>query len=299
MDKKVNIGVDIGGSHIAIGAVTNDGEIIDAFDKYFTKEEKENLAEITVNFIVQNVEILKEKYLIKKIGIGVAGTVCNGVIVKSVNLDIKNFDIKNILEKKLNIEVTVKNDAKCASIAEYKFGKCKQYKNVLFLTLGTGIGGSYIYEGKLLEGAIYDGLEFGHIVIEKNGIKCRCGKEGCFEKYASLAALKNKIIDVEHLEYDTPGEEIRKIMETENNNIKEIKDAYVNNLAIGLSNLVNIFEPDCVVIGGGFAKYSYLLMDELKEKLLKSKLLFNTREDITIIPAELKNDAGIIGASLL
>ena len=165
--KDINIGIDLGGSHVAIGIVTNEGKIIEQFEKNFTVEEKKNLINVAIDFIVDTVNSLKEKYKFYKIGLGMAGSISNGIILKSVNLGVENFNIKQILENKLNLEVRVKNDAKCACIAEYKFGGIKQYKNVLFLTLGTGIGGSYIYNGELMEGNMADGFEFGHMIIHK------------------------------------------------------------------------------------------------------------------------------------
>lgn len=165
--EKVNIGIDLGGSHVAIGVVTDKGEIIEQFEKNFTIEEKKNLINVAIDFIVDTVNSLKEKYKFNRIGLGMAGSISNGIILKSVNLGVENLNIKQILEEKLNIEVRVKNDAKCACMAEYKFGGIQNYKNVLFLTLGTGIGGSYIYHGNLLEGETADGFEFGHMIIHK------------------------------------------------------------------------------------------------------------------------------------
>lgn len=195
--------------------------------------------------------------------------------------------------------VKLKNDAKCAALAEYKFGQCKKYKNVLFLILGTGIGGAYIYNGELLEGSIFDGLEIGHMVIKENGRICRCGKKGCFEQYGSILAFKNKAIEKLGLSYDIAGKDLRQEIEKAKKEIETIQEEYLYNLAIGVSNLVNVLEPDAIVIGGGFARYSYMLLDPLKEKILNSNLLFNERKDIIIKSAELGNDAGMIGAAFL
>ena len=203
----MNIGIDLGGSHVGIGVVDNNGKILEKFEKDFSVEEKKELKNVAIQYIVDIVNKLKEKYEFSKVGLGVAGTVSNGVILKSVNLGIKNFDMKKELEKRIGVNVIIKNDAKCAAIAEYEFGDLKLYDNILFLTLGTGIGGAYIYEGKLLEGTNYDGFEYGHMIINKNGIECKCGKRGCFERYGSILSFKNKVIQKLNLSHDIPGPE--------------------------------------------------------------------------------------------
>ena len=227
------------------------------------------------------------------------GSVSNGMVLKSVNLGIKDYNIKAKLEEKTKLEVKVRNDAKCAAIAEYKFGECKKFKNVLFLALGTGIGGAYIYQENLMEGTIFEGLEIGHMIIKQDGLICRCGKKGCFEKYGSILVLKNRVIEKLGLSYDISGPDLRKEMKNHEKKIKYIIDDYINDLSIGISNLINIFEPDCVIMGGGFARYDYMLLEPLKENLLKTNLLFNNRNNLEISSAKLGNDAGIIGASIL
>lgn len=297
--ENINIGIDLGGSHVAVGVVNNKGKIIEQFEKDFTIEEKKDILKVAIDYIVNTINELKNKYKFEKFGLGMPGTISNGKIIKSVNLGIEDFDIKQELEKRTNLKVTVKNDAKCAAIAEYEFGDLKQYENVLFLTLGTGIGGSYIYDGKLMEGTIYEGFEFGHMVINTNGIQCKCGKKGCFEKYGSILTFKNKIIERLNLSYDISGPDLRLAIKNSESDVKDIIEEYLCDLSVGISNLVNIFEPDCIVIGGGFARYDYMLLDKLKNKILKSNLLFNTRNEIIIKTAKLGNDAGIVGASKL
>ena len=250
-------------------------------------------------YILEIVNKLKEKYEFTKFGLGMTGSISKGKVLKSVNLGIKEYDITGKLENATGLKVNVKNDAKCAAIAEYKFGKCKNYKNVLFLTLGTGIGGAYIYQGNLMEGSVFEGFEFGHMIIKENGLLCNCGKKGCFEKYASILTFKKKIIERLNLSYEISGPDLRHEMKLSENKIQDIEEEYVDNLALGLSNLINIFEPDCIVIGGGFARYDYILLEPLKDKIINSNLLFNPRQDIIIEAAELGNDAGVIGASII
>lgn len=301
MKDKIKVGIDLGGSHVAIGVVNEEGALIEQHERDFTKKEKEEnlIVEVAKEYIVKIILYLKDKYNFTKFGIGVPGTISEGVILKSVNLGIEKYKIKEQLEKATGLEVKVKNDAKCAAIAEYKYGEAKKYKNVLFLTLGTGIGGAYIYQGELMEGSIFEGLEFGHMIIKKNGLQCKCGKKGCFEKYASILVFKNKVIERLNLPYDLSGPELRKIMNENSEKIEDIKQEYIKNLSIGLSNLINILEPDAIVIGGGFARYDYMLLDRLKDALLNSNLLFNERKNLDLLVANLGNDAGIIGASLI
>lgn len=294
--KGINVGIDLGGSHVAVGIVNNDGEILEQFEKDFTIKEKENVLKVAIDFIVEKINEIKQKYEIYEFGIGMAGSISNGIILKSVNLGVENYDLKTELEEKTGLSVHIKNDAKCAGMAEYKYGNIKEYNNIIFLTLGTGIGGAHIYHGTLMQGSYAEGYEYGHIIIKENGLKCRCGKNGCFETYGSILAFKNKVIKRLNLSYDIPGPELRKIMNDSMNQISDIIEEYVQDLAIGISNLINIFEPDCIAIGGGFARYDYMLLDKLKDKIINSNLLFNKRHSIEIKTAKLGNDAGIVGA---
>ena len=296
---QVNVGVDLGGSHVAIGVVDYEGRIIEQFEKDFSVEEKRDVLNVAINYIVDAVNCLKKKYMLDEFGVGMAGTIQNGVVLRSVNLGVRNFDLKNELENRTGLTVFVKNDAKCAALAEYRFGDIKEFNNIIFLTLGTGIGGAFIYNGKLMYSNCAEGYELGHMIIKAGGLKCRCGKNGCFETYGGILAFKNKVIDRFHLSHDIPGPELREFMNFSMDSIRDIIDEYVDDLAIGISNLINIFEPDCVVIGGGFARYDYMLLDKLNDKIINSNLLFNPRENITIKTAKLGNDAGIIGASKL
>lgn len=296
---QVNVGVDLGGSHVAIGVVDYEGRIIEQFEKDFSVEEKRDVLNVAINYIVDVVNCLKKKYMLDEFGVGMAGTIQNGVVLRSVNLGVRNFDLKNELENRTGLTVFVKNDAKCAALAEYRFGDIKEFNNIIFLTLGTGIGGAFIYNGKLMYSNCAEGYELGHMIIKAGGLKCRCGKNGCFETYGGILAFKNKVIDRFHLSHDIPGPELREFMNFSMDSIRDIIDEYVDDLAIGISNLINIFEPDCVVIGGGFARYDYMLLDKLNDKIINSNLLFNPRENITIKTAKLGNDAGIIGASKL
>lgn len=305
----VRIGVDLGGSHIGIGVVDNNGKIIEKVEKRIIKSEKKNIKRVIEDYIVSNVLEFLKRYKITGIGIAIPGTVKDDVVVKSVNLDLKNYYIVKRIREGLKIDmdlpISVKNDTKCAALAENVFGALREYDRGLFIALGTGIGGAVIIDNKLLDTGELPGCEFGHMIIQKNGIKCNCGKKGCFEKYASMKAFKDNLREVLNLDEKTSGKEllniIRKTKKGDINyyKINQVVNEYIENLSIGISNLINIFEPEVIVIGGSFSYYEEVFMDKLKYSLLENNLLFNERKDIIINTAILNNDAGIIGASLI
>lgn len=301
----MKIGVDLGGSHIAIGAVDNNGKVIEKFEKRITKTEKKNIKKTIEEYIIEKTKMLQEKYKITSIGIAVPGTIENGVILKSVNLELKNYPLLDKLKENINIPIKIKNDTKCAAIVENIYGALREYNSGIFLTLGTGIGGAIIINNKLLEVGELPGCEFGHMIIQKNGLQCNCGKKGCFEKYASMKAFKDNLRNVLNLDEKTSGKDLLDIIRrnpqgSENfNKINKVIEEYIDNLSIGISNLINIFESEAVVIGGSFVFYEEIFMNKLKEKILNNSLLFNQRKEIIIQTAILGNDAGLIGSTLL
>ena len=194
----------------------------------------------------------------------------------------------------------IKNDSKCAALAEKNFGAMKEYEDGLFLTIGTGIGGAAFIGGEILEPKRFSGFEFGHMVISKNGRKCSCGKRGCFEQYASIKALKRNIANVLDIPMDFSGKELReRILDFNNEKITKVVTEYVSNLSIGICNLIDIFEPEIVVLGGSFSYYEdNLIYKMLIDKINEKNSRFNSFEKTKIKVAKLKNDAGIIGSTI-
>ena len=298
---KLNIGIDLGGSHIGIGIVDDKGKIIEKFEKRLLAEDKVRIEEVVENYIVNAFLKWNDKYKIDKIGIAVPGTVSLGVIKRCVNLGLENYDLTANLSKYIKCPIKMANDCKCASLAECNFGSLKNYNRAVFLSLGTGIGGAVLINKKLLDCGIYPGCEFGHMVIKKDGLLCNCGKKGCFEKYASMKTFKNQIRQALNLDEKTSGEELLDIIKSnlKNEKINNIITEYIENLSIGISNLINIFEPEVVGLGGSFVYFSDILLERLKIELIGKHYLFNKRDKLDIIPAEFKNDAGIIGSTLI
>ena len=298
----MNIGIDLGGSHIAIGVVNNKGLIQEKMEKRILAKEKQNIKNTIEEYVIKNVKEFMKKYDISKIGIAIPGTVNENTIIKSVNLNIENYNIVTALQKSIKIPISIRNDAKCAAIAENKYGCLKKYDRSLFLTLGTGIGGAVIINNQLLNTGDFPGCEFGHMIIEKNGRQCKCGKKGCFERYAAMKILKDNIRSELGLDEKTRGQEIFDIIRnnnSENPNYERIEktvNEFIENLAIGISNLVNVFEPEAIGIGGSFVYFEEVLLNRLKTRILEENLLFNERNTINIETAILGNESGIIGA---
>ena len=294
----MKIGIDIGGSHVGIGLVDNNGSIVIKEEKFF--KDKTNIEKQIEEFITEKVIQIGLIHNIEMIGIAIPGTVSKNKIVKAVNLGLSDYDLAGNLEKKLKIKVRLKNDAKCAALAEQKYGELANYDDSIFLCIGTGVGTAVIHDGIMLEPDDVPGFEFSHTIIQKDGELCNCGKKGCFETYASLKRFKQKISDRFGLN-TLSGKVIREFIyqnpdnEDLNNMIKE----YIEYLSIGISNIINIFEPDAICIGGSFAEYENIFKVSLEKALLEGNLLFNNRNEIIIKHAKLKNDAGIIGATLI
>ena len=297
----MKIGIDLGGSHIAIGVIDDKCYIVEKFEKRLLAKDKKNIKDSIESYIIKNINELTQKYKIKEIGIAVPGTIKGTTILKSVNLGVSNYDIVENLKKEIDLPIKIKNDAKCAAIAENKIGALKEYNRSVFLTLGTGIGGAVIIDNQLLNTGDLPGCEFGHMIIQKDGIKCNCGKNGCFEKYASMKAFKNNLRVELGLDEKTRGQELLDMIRKNGHDerISKIVDEYIEYLSIGISNLIDIFEPEAVGIGGSFVYFSDVLLDKLKNNIQKNKYLFNNREKLIIVPAVLGNDAGIIGSSLI
>lgn len=298
----MKIGIDLGGSHIAVGVVDKDGKILDKREKRLRGIEKKAIKKTIENEIITNVKEYSKLYKISDIGIAVPGTVSKETVIKSVNLGLKDYKIIENIQKEINWPIKIRNDAKCAALAEHKYGALKKYNRVLFLTLGTGIGGAVIIDGKLLNTGELPGCEIGHMVIKQNGILCNCGRKGCFEKYASMKAFKDNLRNQLGYDENTSGKQLMAILkENKKGNpdyekIEKTRKQYIKDLSTGISNLINIFEPEAIGIGGSFVYFSEVLLEDLKREIIEQNMLFNPRKDINIQTAILGNEAGIIGA---
>lgn len=251
----MNIGIDLGGSHIGVGIVNNKGNIINKKDTDIYIEKSEDIKEFIIQTIISSIKCLLDENKItleniELIGIGTPGEPKEGIIKRIVNLGIKDFNIVERLKKELEFNnIIIRNDGKCAAIAEKLYGSMKLYEDSVFLCLGTGIGGAAFLNNKLLKPKKRSGFEFGHMIIEKNGNLCRCGNRGCFETYCSMKSLKEKL-NKEVIFGNMESRDLVKYVKENicDEKIQKIIKEYINDLIIGLSNITNLLEPECITI---------------------------------------------------
>lgn len=292
----MKIGIDLGGSHIGIALINENNVIVEKNEMDI--EKRENIENEILAVIDYYINKFKQSNQIELIGIASPGNPNNKDLCISniVNLGIKKLDLSNIYHK-YNIPIKLKNDSKSAGLAEFKYGSLKKYKDAVFLCLGTGIGSAVFLNGNLLQANKYVGFELGHIVIEKNGEQCNCGKKGCFETYCAMKRFKEKakkILNITNITSEALQEEIKK--NKNNEEIAKLIDEYINNLIIGLSNVIDIFEPEAISFGGSFVYFKDLFYEKLVKEMHKRRYTFNKDDVPEIVLAELQNDAGMIGA---
>lgn len=274
-------------------------------EKNLTRQDRVNIKESIITTIINLVnEVIEESNSdlndIEFIGIASPGTIRENKIKKASNLGIENFDIISELQKYINLPMQIKNDAKCAALAEKHYGVMRDYDDCVFLCIGTGIGGAAFLNGDILIPKKNPGFEFGHMVINKGGRQCSCGKKGCFETYASIRALKNKVAETLDIDNDFSGQYLREeLLDLNNEKIKEVVEQFISDLTIGICNLIDIFEPEIVVLGGSFSYYdNNPVYEMLLEKIKDTSNRFNKNSTTKVKLAKFKNNAGIIGATI-
>ena len=305
----MKFGIDLGGSHVAIGLVDENSEIIEKRTYYLNDRKNVSLEDYIVSSIVHGVnEILQNtKYnlcQIESIGIATPGNPKDGYIKNVVNLGIKEFNITQKLREAFgskDLKINLQNDGKCAALAEKYKGSLKEYNDCAFLCIGTGIGGAAFFGGKFVKPIRNAGFEFGHMVINKNGEQCNCGNKGCFEAYCSKKKFKEQMQKILGITEYVGATDLTKAIEEnmENSDVKSLLEDYVDNLALGIANIINILEPEAIGIGGSMSHYEKLIFSRLREKINNGEYLFNKENPPKILSAQAGNDSGIIGATLI
>lgn len=310
------LGIDLGGTNIACGLVDENGHIVfkDSVETKAQRDYKEIIADMAklALKICEKAQIGLDK--VKGVGIGSPGTIDskNGKVVYTNNLNFKDVPVRTELQKYIDLPVYISNDANCAALGETVTGAAKGYKNVILITLGTGVGGGVIIDGKIYEGNYSAGAELGHSVIVVDGEKCTCGRKGCWECYSSATALirqtkkaisenKESIMlaavdgDIEKVNGRTAFDASRKGDAT----AVKVVENYIKYLGEGITNLNNIFRSEIIIVGGGICNEGDYLLNPVREYVNKNSYAGDLVAATPIVKALLGNDAGIIGAAML
>ncbi len=311
-----NIGIDLGGTNIKVGLVDENYNII---AKATAPTNLPRPAEEIVKSMVDTMwKALNEAKVtigeVKSIGIGTPGVAnrSSGTVLYSCNLGFNNTDLRALFKKFLDKPLYVENDANAAAFGEVLAGAGKGYKNVVVVTLGTGVGGGIIIDGKIYTGFNFCGAELGHTVIEYNGRQCACGRKGCFEAYSSATALINMTKEAmeahkESKMWEIAGGSIDNVdgktafdgMRADDAAAKDVVNMYIEYLGCGLTNIVNTFQPELLLIGGGICKEGENLTKPLGEIVTRDSYCIDPGKSTKLDICKLGNDAGIIGAAFL
>lgn len=289
-----SIGIDIGGTFIKGGIVLK-GKII-AKDKVSTpKENNEKLIIDTISNLIEG--LLKSKNLskdnIENIGIGVAGSCDKGICLFMANTDWRNLHLAKGLKKIYNVNVSVVNDLKGATLGELRYGVGKRCKDFVFVGLGTGLNVGVVKNGEYIS----DGVEFGHIIVDRQGLPCGCGKKGCLESIVSTKAFLSYAD-----KYCKCGpQNIKELFEMAKCD-KEIEKAvfeYIEALNIGLINICNSYRPDVIVLGGGIGEGLKDYISVINKVLEDSEYGCPASKKVKVVISKVGNNCGILGVSAL
>ena len=306
------LGIDLGGTNIAVGLVDENGKILhqDSTPTLATRPAEEIVKDMcdTCKKVVADAGYTLDD--VEAIGVGCPGTVDNtsGIIAYSNNLPMVQFPMREIIQKHIDKPVNLENDANAAAFGEYIING-NGASNFIFITLGTGIGGGVIIDGKIYRGFNCAGAELGHTTIIMDGEQCSCGKKGCWEAYASVTALIRQtkkaieenptslMAELAKKEGKVSGRTSFDAAKQGDAAAKKVVENYIKYVAEGLNNMLNMFQPEIISVGGGISKEGDYLLGPVKELVYKddyNKYMPKTKIEV----ATLFNDAGIIGAAM-
>lgn len=299
---KYIIAIDLGGTKLKVAIVSDIGKILEFIETQTEAEKgKDFVIEKIKNLISQLLKKAKNQNLqISGIGVGAPGPldIKTGEIINPPNLPgWKDVPLGKILNQEFNLPVKIDNDTNCALLGEVWKGAAKNCQNAIMLTLGTGVGGAILIDGKLYRGSHGIAGELGHITINKNGPRCGCDDKGCLEVYTSAKRLEQHAQKL-GLKFKN-ARDIFLIAAKENPQAKKLVSELVENLAVGLANLIDIFDPEIIILGGDLIKSSDLFLEDLENQIIK-KACNPSAKKIKIIPSKLGDkSAGILGAASL
>lgn len=300
----MKIGIDLGGTTIGIGLVNDRYEIVEKAEGMTCCEEG---PEAVIDRIGKMTGELLDKAgnpPISCIGLGCPGVLDRekGTVIYSNNIKWQQVPVCRKLEEQMQVPVYVENDANCAAMGEYLAGAGRGSRQMIMVTFGTGIGGGIIFDGRLYLGRHGNSNIIGHIQIEKGGKECTCKRKGCWECYASTRALLLRA-EQAGVFRGMDGAEINgrlffEALKAGREEALQVFDEYTDYMAEGIADLINIFDPERIVIGGGVSAQGELLLAPVREKV-RQKIYFKEMETADIVCSLLANDAAIIGAANL
>jgi len=311
--KKVAIGVDIGGSSIKLGVVSPGGKII-LRDSFLTVHGREKLLKVLLGRIRGlKREAERRKLKVAGVGVGAPGPIHigKGLVYFFPNIPgWKNVPLKKLLERRLGLPVRLDNDANVMALAEFCYGAGRGATNLIALTLGTGVGGGLVINRKLFRGPRFSAAEIGHLAVNENGPRCSCGSHGCLETYVGsgyfirevrrrLGAGRKSILRqwIRQKKILSPRL-VAQAAKQGDRFSQEIWRETGEHLGTALAGLVNILNPDTIVLGGGIAQNRHLLFDAVTRTIRKKAFPIASRS-VKVMPAALGVDAGVIGAASL
>lgn len=303
------IGIDLGGTSIKYALVDKAGNSF--FEGKLPSFASVSAAEV-IGQLVKAATILKEEaarqnWDICGVGVGTPGIVdvTNSIVLGGAENIVgwENIDLATILEEKLNLPIVIGNDANLMGLGETKFGAGRGCTHVVFLTVGTGIGGAVIIDGRLFNGYANRGTELGHVPLIATGERCACGAVGCLEHYASTAALVRRFAALAQergLTFDEEinGELIVRLYHEAFPLAIDCLNEHFYYLGRGIAGFINIFSPERIVIGGGVAESGAFYLEKIRE-VVKENVIMDCAMNTEIVAAELGNRAGLIGAASL
>jgi len=298
---KFIIGVDLGGTNIKFGLFDDrlklaDKQILNTA-RFKGKQQLIEILACGINDIIAKNGL--EKKDIRGVGLGLPGPVDfkKGIVYFFPNIPgWKKVPLRKILKDKLGLPVYLDNDVKVMALAEYNLGAAKKFKNVVCMTLGTGIGGAILTEGRLYRGSGNAAGEVGHIPINENGPKCNCGGKACIEAYVGNRRILAKAKKA--LRRKISLEELTRLARQGNRQARKIWQDVGTKLGVALTGVVNFCNPDCIVVGGGVANAGKILFDQIK-KTIKERAMALQAGEVKVVRAALGENAGMIGAAIL
>lgn len=311
----VRIGIDLGGTNIVAGVMDDHYQLL---AKAKCKTNASRPAREIVTDMARMAREAAEKAgvamnEVAHVGVGSPGTcnAANGIVEYANNLGFNHVPIKAWLEEDLHIPVSIENDANAAALGEALAGAARGARSCVCITLGTGVGGGIILDGKVYSGFNYAGAELGHMVIMVDGEDCTCGRQGCWEAYASATALVRQTRRAMEAHPDSTmwkiagsldnvdGRTAFDGMRAGDEAASQVVENYVHYVACGLINVINIFQPEVLCIGGGICKEGETLLKPIREYIFQERYSKFCEQQTRLCVAELGNDAGVIGAACL